>query len=186
MMNDGSRRRDLIARLMADRSGSAAVEMALWFPVIGFVSLNVMDLGVYTFSRMQTELAAQAAVGVARNVCSTDAQLPATSPANHCSSTLVAQMTAAAQATSLGANVALGTPTEGFYCANTAGNLVLVAAANATPPANCSGTVTGSTSAPGDYISVTATYAYAPFAPGITIMSALSVNIQQTAWMRLK
>ncbi|WP_066858875.1 TadE/TadG family type IV pilus assembly protein [Sphingobium sp. TCM1] len=175
----------LFRRFRAHRRGSVAVEMALCFPIIGFVSLNIMDLCVYIFSRMQTELAAQAAVGKVRNLCP-DAKLPATYPTGNCSATLSTDMAAAAQATSLGSSVTLNTPTEAYYCADDSGGLQLVAAIDATPPADCSTVVTGSTQAPGDYISVTASYTYVPFAPGLTIMSALSTNIQQTAWMRLK
>lgn len=168
---------------LTDHNGTAAAEMALVFPIFSLVSLNVMDFGVYAFSRMQTELAAQAAVGKARNLCDTDAKLPAV---QNCGGTLSSSMTTAAQATSLGSNVTIGTPTEGYYCANASGNLILVAAYNGAPPATCSATVTGSTAKPGDYISVTASYTYVPFAPGLTIMSYLSTSIQQTAWMRLK
>lgn len=175
----------LLRHFRAHRGGSVAVEMALCFPIMGFVSLNLMDLCGFIFSRMQTELAAQAAVGKVRNMCPS-AKLPATYPSNNCSSTLTASMTAAAQATSLGSAVILNSPTEGYYCATGAGSLQLVAAINSTPPANCGTVVTGSTQAPGDYISVTASYTYTPFAPGMTIMSALSTDIQQTAWIRLK
>ncbi|MDH7637319.1 hypothetical protein [Sphingomonas oryzagri] len=174
-------------RFLRDAGAVAAAEMALIFPILGYVSLNVMDLGVYIFSRMQTELAAEAAAGAARNICVAAGKYPATYPAGNCDANLTTKLTAAAQATTLGTNVTIvGSPGEGYYCANTAGTLVSVAAVSATPPANCSSVVTGSTTAPGDYINVTTSYTYTPFAPGLAITAALPATIQQTAWMRLK
>lgn len=172
-------------RFLRDASGVAAAEMALVFPIFALVALNIMDLCMYGVARMQTEQAAQAAVGRARSLCDTAGELPATYPSGHCAG-LVTEMTAAAQATSLGGGVTLGTPAEGYYCADAAGNLISVATIDATPPANCSSVVTGSTSAPGIYVSVTASHTFAPFAPGITLMSYLPTSIQQTSWMRLK
>lgn len=172
--------------LLEDRRGSAAVEMALCLPIFGFAILNVMDFGVYAFARTQTEFAAQVAVGTARNVCNSATLLPATGASARCGSTLTTQMIAAAQSTTLGTAVTLGTPAEGYYCASATGTLVSVAAIGGTPPATCASVVAGSTSPPGDYISVTASYAYSPFAPGLTIASQLPRNIQQTAWMRLQ
>ena len=186
--NSASKRhlRGFLDRFRCDCRASAAVEMALVFPIFGYIALNLMDVCMYMYSRMQTESAAEAAVGAVRSLCDTAAKLPATNPAGHCSATLATQMNAAAQTTGLGARVTLGPPSEGYYCADAGGTLRLVAAVTATPPGNCSATVTGSTSAPGNYIAVTASFTYTPFAPGLTIMSALSTSIQQTAWMRLQ
>lgn len=172
-------------RLFRDKRGSAAVEMALCFPIFGYVVLNIMDYGVYASAQTQAESAAEAAVGAARNLCNSAALLPATGSLARCGSTLTSQMTAAAQATTLGTAVTIGTPTEGYYCANAGGTLVSVAAINVTPPATCAQVVSGSTSAPGDYISVTASYTYTPSAPGMAIAALLPTTIQQTAWMRL-
>lgn len=175
-----------LRRFVADDRAAAAAEMAIVFPIFGFVSLNIMDLCVYMYQRMQTEHAAQAAVGLVRNICDTAAKLPATNPAGHCDATLTQKMTAAAQATSLGNKVTLSTPVEGYYCANTSDTLQLVAAVTASPPATCSSVVSGSTVAPGNYISVRANFTYVPFAPGLSIMSLISTNVQRTAWMRLR
>ena len=178
-----------LRRFMGDKAGSAAAEMALWFPVVGFLTLNVVDVAVYIYSKMQVETAAEQAVGLVRQVCNSSTLLPATSPANHCSSTLTTQMTSAAQQTTLGTGVTLtGTPllVEKYYCANTSGSLTWVADATGSPPANCSSVVTGSTAKPGIYVNATASYTYAPAFPGLSIMSYLSTSIQQTAWMRLQ
>jgi len=181
----GSVRRWLHA-FMRSASGAAAAEMALIFPIFGYVGINVVDLGTYTFAKMETDLAAQEAVGTVRDLCYNSALLPATNPSGHCDAALTSKMLAAAQSTSLGAAVTLNTPTEGYYCATTAGALTLVAAVTATPPATCTATVTGSTSAPGDYISVTASYTYVSVFPNATVSSLLPSSITRTAWMRLQ
>jgi len=186
MSAGSSTARSTVARLLRNLDGAAAAEMALVFPIFGFVSLNVMDLCVYMYSRMQTEQAAQAAVGVARAVCNSSAKLPATSPSGHCSATLQAQMQAAAQATSLGTRVTIGTPAEAYYCADDADVLSKVADVGDTPPPDCSTIVPGSTVKPGDYIRVTASFTYVPFAPYITMASILPANVQQEAWIRLQ
>ena len=173
-------------RFLRDERGSAAVEMALCFPIFGYIILNIMDFGVFAFAQMQTEVAAQMAVDAARNLCNSSSLLPATGSSANCGSTVTSTMTAAAQSTSLGTNVSIGTPAEGYYCANSSGTLVSVAAITATPPATCATVVSGSTSAPGDYISVTASYTFTPFAPGLAIAATLPGTITKTAWMRLQ
>ena len=168
----------LLPRFLADRRGVAAAEMALVLPAVAFIVLNVADLGLYIFARMQVDLAAQAAVGAARVQCDTPAELPI----SNCSG-LSTTMTNAAQTTSLGSAVTLGTPTDAKYCANTSGELRAPIPANA---ATCSGVVTGSTSKPGDYIRVTASYTFAPIFPGASVASYLESSIQRTAWIRLQ
>lgn len=167
---------------MRSVSASAAAEMALIFPFFGYIGINVVDFGMYTFAKMETDLAAQAAVSEARNLCNTSALLPATT---NCA-TLTANMLAAAQSTSLGAAVTLNAPTEGYYCANTAGTLILI---NPQNQSTCSGTVPGSISAPGDYIYVQASYTYVSLFPSATIVTSiphlLPSPITRTAWMRL-
>jgi hypothetical protein len=91
-------------------------------------------------------------------------------------------MTSAAQSTSLGSTVTLGTASEGWYCTDSTGTLKPVVG----PPTDCSATLTGSTVAPGDYISITASHTYNPIFPSATIAAALPSPITSTAWMRLK
>ena len=185
----GSARR-WCAGFLRNFSGAAAAEMALIFPIFGYVGINVVDFGMYTFAKMETDLAAQEAVGVVRNLCNSSSLLPATNPATHCNASLTTKMLAAAQSTSLGTAVTLNTPTEAYYCATTAGALVQVAAVTATPPTNCSsgytGAPSGSTSAPGDYINVQASYTFVSLFPSATLANALHSPITQTAWMRLQ
>lgn len=176
-----------LRRLSRDCSGTAAVELALFLPAIAFIMLNVVDLSMYIYAKMQVDLAAHEAVGYVRATCDTATKLPATYPDNtHCKSTLIADMTSAAQSTSLGTGVTVNTPTEAYYCADAGGTLIQVAAISATPPATCTGTVSGSTSAPGIYMQSTASYTFTPVFPGASVASALTSPITRTAWIRLK
>jgi Flp pilus assembly protein TadG len=173
--------------LADDCRGSVAVEFALITGALALIAFNVVDLGVYVYTRMQLELAAEAAVGYARATCNTSAKLPATYPTNHCSSTLQADMQTAAQHNStLGTAVTLGTLTENYYCANSTTGALAVAGSLSSPSANCSAAVSGSTTAPGLYINVRANYTYSPMFPNLTVTSALPSAMGKTAWMRLK
>jgi Flp pilus assembly protein TadG len=176
-----------------DCRAGAAAEMALVLPSIAFIALNVADLGIYAYSRMQVDLAAQEAVGAARVLCNTsttDRELPAQ---QFCLG-LDPAIVAAAQNTTLGSRVSLAVASgihssEAYYCAdNVTGTLKPNNGYPITsaPPADCSGVVSGSTIAPGDYISATASYSFAPLFPGISVASLLPSTITRTAWMRLK
>ena len=172
----------LRGHLLRNCDGAAAAELALILPSIAFILLNVVDLSTYIYAKMQVDLAAHEAVGAARVLCATSAQLPATL---NCGTTLPGTMDAAAQSTSLNSGVTLSGTAEGYYCASTSGDLVKVADASATPPVDCSATVAGSTSAPGDYIRTTASYAFSPIFPGASVASYLTSPLVRTSWMRL-
>lgn len=169
-----------LARFGIDTRASAAAEMAMIFPIVGFVTMNVVDLATYMYSKMQVDLAAQQAAGIVRSLCTNPA------PAN-CGTTYLNQMKSAAQQTTLGTAVTVvGSPTESYYCANTSGTLVLVATPPTAPPATCAATVSGSTSRPGSYIGVPTTFTYHATFPGFSVASYLSSTIQSTAWIRLQ
>lgn len=169
-----------LRRFGGDTRAMAAAEMALVFPVVGFITVNVVDLGTYMYSKMQVDIAAQQAAGTVRSLCTNPS-------AANCGSTYLTQMQSAAQQTTLGTAVNLvGSPTESYYCANASGTLVLVATPPSTPPTTCAATVSGSTSRPGSYIGTTTTYTYAAVFPGFSVASYLSTPIQSTAWIRLQ
>lgn len=172
-------------RFVRDCSGAAASEFALVLPLLAVIFLNVADFGIYLYSKMQVDLAAQEAVGAARVLCdesTVDKGLPATL---NCTD-LTTTMEAAAETTSLGSNVTLSGTNEAWYCSDDTGTLDEVAAANGTAPADCSGTLAGSTAAPGIYISTTASMPFTPVFPGVSIAAVLPASITGTAWMRLK
>lgn len=167
-------------RFLADTRAVAAAEMALVLPIVGFITLNIVDLATYMYSKMQVDLAAQQAVGTARSLCTNPS-------AANCGATYAANMRAAAQKTTLGTSVTLvGTLAEKYYCANASGTLVLVATPPTAPPATCASVLSGSTAKPGSYISTVSSYTYSPIFPGVSVASYLSSPVQSTAWMRLQ
>lgn len=173
-----------IGRLGRDCRAAASAEFAMILPGIAFVLLNVVDLSIYIWSKMQVDLAAHEAVGYARAKCDSDAKLPALdNSGTKCAATLLADMQSAAQTTSLGSGVTIASTAEDFYCASASGDLGSPVSRTA---ADCSGTVAGSTSAPGVYIRTTASYAFSPVFPGASVASLLTTPITRTAWLRLK
>lgn len=167
-----------------DTSGAVAAEMALILPAIAFVLLNVVDLSLYIYTKMQVDLAAHEAVGAARARCDTAAELPAT--VNCGGADLDDAMISAAGSTTLGSTVTIASTIEKYYCASASGTLDEVALTSETPPPDCSATVGGSTSAPGLYINTTASHSFNPVFPGATVAALLPATITRTAWMRLK
>jgi len=167
-------------KLLVDTRGVAASEMVLVLPMVAFITLNVVDLATYMYSKMQVDLAAQQAVGVVRQLCTATPAPPGSS----CNAEYSTQMTDAAQKTALGAAVTLvGARTkEDRYCADTDGKLELAGASDR----DCSGAIAGSTAAPGTYLSVQSSYAFSSVFPQASIASLLGSPITSTAWIRLK
>ena len=178
-----ARERPVLHRFCEDRQGAAAVEFAgaALFLILGL--LNAVDLGYYTYQRMEVENAAQVGAQAVWNTCYDPTyMLPAT---QNCTG-LNAAIVAAVQSTSLGAAVSLGDgfPAEGYYCASSSGALQSVGTLSS-KPASCSAAGNASV-APGDYVQVGVSYSYAPLFPGITVMSAWGISsISMTSWMRL-
>ena len=169
-----------IAALRADRRGVAAIEFAVFAGLISIGMLNVTDIAVYVYQRMQVEYATQAGAQAAWHTCNLN-QLPAT---NNCSG-LNTAVTNAVQSTSLGTRVTLqsGSPAEGYYCVNSSNALQYVADVNH-KPTDCS-SVGSPGLLPGDYIQIATTFAYAPMFPGITVAGTFTTPITRTALMRL-
>jgi hypothetical protein len=176
---------------LRDTRGAAAAEFVLWLGVLVVPVLSAVDLGVYAFQRMQLDSAGQAAAQAAWHLCDSSAKLPAT---KNCAG-LTTAVSAAAQSSSLGAgvSVASGSPLEGYFCTSTTQALLpagsgMTWTVGQTPPAkpaNCSAVVSGSKTAPGDYIQVTVSYNYAPVFPAVSVASLLATPITRTAWVRL-
>jgi uncharacterized membrane protein len=165
-----------------DKRGTAAVEFgfAALFLVAGL--LNAVDLGHYTYRRMEVENAAQVGAQTAWKTCNdVSSMLPATLKCPG----LTAAITAAIQSTSLGDTVSLasGYPAEGYYCITSSGTMQSVGSLSSRP-ADCSAAGSSSTS-PGDYIQVGVTFP-TPLFPGVTVMSAWGItSISKISWMRL-
>ncbi len=171
------------AGFFRDAGAAAAVETALVVSLLTIPLLNITDLGIYAYRRMQVENAAQMGAQAAWSSCNTAAAF-----ASSCSG-LAATATTAVQNTSLGTGVTLasGSPAEGYYCTTTSGALSLVATPPAGPPADCSG-VSGASNPskpPGDYIQVSVTYSFTSPFSDVSVTSLLPSPITKTTWTRV-
>ena len=170
-----------VRALRADQYGVSAIEFAFFAGLLAFAMLNVADIAIYVYKRMQvenaTEMGAQAA-----NVCNIY-QLPATL---NCGTNLTTAVSDALQSTSLGTQVSLqsGYPSEGWYCMNSGSSLTEVAAVSSNKGSTRPKCSDGTPAA--DYISIRTTYSYAPLFPNLTVASAFSTPITSSAMMRLE
>jgi Flp pilus assembly protein TadG len=171
-------------RFARDAKGTAAVEFAVGGMVLVIGVLNAVDLGYYSYQRMEVENAAQVGAQAAWKTCNdVSTMLPATLKCTG----LTTAITAAVQSTSLGSAVSLssGYPIEGYYCAASSGGLQRVGDVSASAPSSCSAAGNANVS-PGDYIQVAVSYTYSPLFPGFSVMGLWGVSsISMTSWMRL-
>jgi Flp pilus assembly protein TadG len=180
MVGQQQRATTRLQALFADCRGVAALEFALFVPFLVVGLLNVSDTGVYLYKRMEVESAAQVGAMSALKACNIN-QLPATT---HCPE-LNAAVTAAVQSTSLGTGVIVSSLSEGYYCLNSSDALQYVASASSPSPVDCSA-VGSPMLAPADYLSVTASYNYAPLFDAITVAGLFKTPITKTAMMRMQ
>src|SRR4051794_12283813 len=157
-----------------DQRGVAAVEFGLFAIFLSLALVNVADVSIYIYQRMQAENATQVAVQAAWKACD-PSQLPATT---NCAG-LTTAIQNAIQSTSLGARITLvGSPAEGYYCVNSSNALQYVSDVSS-KPADC--TAAGMPSlAPGDYIQVQTTFPYAPLFPGLSVAGRFATPINRT------
>lgn len=169
-----------VAPIWSDKRGTSAIEFAFFAGLLSVGLLNVVDISVYMYQRMEVENATEMGALAAQKTCGMGS-LPATT---NCPGLMTA-VTSAVQSTSLGTKVALqsGSPSEGYYCVNSASTLQYVGGVDARP-ADCTAAGTP-TFHPGDYIRISTTYSYQPMFAGITVAGMLATPITRTAWMRL-
>ena len=173
----------LLAKLFRkDARGVAAIEFAFIASAVGVTLLNVSDVAMFLYDKLEAENATQMGVQAAYATCPYK-MLPATV---NCSG-LNSAITAAVQSTSLGtaATLSTGYPTEAYYCVS-GGALTSVGPVTSPKPADCSA-AGSSTTKPGDYLKIQVTYNYSPlFNGGLTVASLLPATITNTAWVRLQ
>jgi Flp pilus assembly protein TadG len=161
---------NVLRRLRAfgrDAGGASAVEFVLWLALLAYPLINVFDLGLYVYQRMQVENAAQMGVQASYTTCSQAYPSPSFT---NCGSTGTAAVTTGTQSASLTtANITVAT---GEYVNNVkqTGSGTLTA----TPP-----------SSTGDYVAVQVSYPYAPLFRLATVTALLSNPIVRTHWMRM-
>lgn len=177
-------------RFAGDEGGAAAAEFAIWVAGLIVPILSVVDLSFYIHQKMELDMAGQSALQAAWHNC----DVPTLPAVKNCSG-VVSTMTTAAQQTSLGSAISVATVTEDYYCVSASNALVRVGTTAspgtaAVPPVKpspftCATVIGGSTTAPGDYIAVTVSYAYTPIFNGVSLAALLTTPITRTAWMRL-
>lgn len=169
-----------ISLIWSDQRGVSAIEFAFIAGLLSLGLVNIADLSIYIYKRLELENATQMGAQAAWKACDLQ-HIPATT---NCPGLLIA-VTNAVHSTSLGTQVSLqaGSPTEGYYCLNSSNTLQYVSNVN-TKPANCS-TVGMPDLQPIDYIKITTTFDYAPLFPGVTVASMLETKITKTTLMRL-
>jgi Flp pilus assembly protein TadG len=166
--------------IWVDQRGVAAIEFGFFAIFLSLALVNVTDVSIYIYQRMQAENATQVAAQAALKACGS--QLPATTS---CAAVLATAVQNAVASTSLGTRVSLisGSPSEGYYCVNSSNALQYVSNVSS-KPADC--TAAGMPSLhPGDYIQVQTTFPYAPLFPGLSVTSTFATPINTTAMMRL-
>jgi Flp pilus assembly protein TadG len=167
--------------IWVDQRGVAAIEFGFFAIFLSLALVNVTDVTIYIYQRMQAENATQVAAQAALKACGS--QLPATTS---CAAVLAIAVQNAVASTSLGTRVSLisGSPSEGYYCVNSSNALQYVSSVSSSKPADC--TAAGMPSLqPGDYIQVQTTFPYAPLFPGLSVASTFATPINTTAMMRL-
>jgi Flp pilus assembly protein TadG len=182
----------LLAKLFRnDSRGVASIEFAFIATALGVTLLNVADVAIFLYDKLELENATQMGAQAVYSACPW-AQLPATV---NCTG-LSTAITAGIQSTSLGtaATLVSGYPTEAYYCVS-GGALTSVGAVSSVssgvvtatpPPADCSA-AGSSTTKPGDYLQIQVTYTFTPLFNGsLTVASLLPGTITDTAWVRLK
>jgi Flp pilus assembly protein TadG len=168
------------AAIVHDKRGIAAVEFAIFASILSIAVLNVVDVSIYIYQRMQVENATQMGAQTAWKTCDTN-HLPATT---NCTG-LTTAVQRAVQSTSLGTLVTLqsGSPSEGYYCVNSSNSLQYVSSVSS-KPSDCSAAGMSSLQ-PGDYIQVSTTFTYAPLFGSLSVASQFTTPITRTALMRL-
>lgn len=164
-------------RYWVSQSGAAAAEFALVLLLLTLPVLNVIDIGLYVFKRMELDNAAQVAVQAAWATCAINGYVPATVNSN-CPN-LSSAMSTALRSTALGTDVSITSTSEQYCCPGTTSPSCQGSVATTTPSACSSG------DKPGDYIFITASYSYAPLFPDVSVASLLTTPIIRQAWMRL-
>lgn len=164
-----------------DCRGVAGVEFALIGGFLCLAIVNVADIGVYLYKRMNVENAALVGTMSALKACDAT-QLPATV---NCPG-LTAAVTTAIQSTSLGAAVTLsgGSIGEAYYCVNSSNSLQYMTDVSHKAPSSCASAGMPALR-PADYVQVTVTFSYAPIFKGLSVASLFTTPITKTAMVRM-
>jgi len=173
---------------LSNRRGSAAIEFALVLGMLTIPLMSVIDLGMYTYDKMQVRSAAQVAAQSVWASCGSSSNWPVT---RYCTS-WQSGINTSAQLTSLATNVTVTSVVDGYYCVNGSGILTAIGSTGtfaspltATAPTSC-GSGTWETTTPYEFVTVTVSYTYAPVFGGISVASLLPTSMTATSTMQVK
>ena len=179
----------LVGYLRRERGG-AAVEFAIWTMLLVPIIVNVMDIGIYGFQRVQLSNAGQSGAQAAwtiwyANKCTYPTKTIGNCGGNNTISTAVTN--AIKQSSVMGlaspAQFAQGTPTDapGYYCPATTTN-VLTSVGSATCPAGSA----NQGAAAGYYDVIRVTFTYQPLFAAASVVSLLGATMTQDTYIRLQ
>jgi Flp pilus assembly protein TadG len=176
----GWKTRRALKELRKDCRGVAAIEFAFLAGFLSLAVVNVSDIGIYLYKRMEVENAALMGTMSALKACDPN-HLPATI---RCPG-LTAAVTNSIQSTSLGSAVTLsgGAVTEGYYCVNSSNALQYMSSVS-NKPADCSAAGMPALQ-PADYVQVAVTYSYSPLFAGVSVAGRFATPITKTAMVRM-
>ena len=169
-----------LSALVKDVRGLAAIEFGFIAVFLSVATLNVADLAMFFFQKLEANNATQMGAQAAWATCDLN-HIPATVKCPG----MNAAITRSIQSTSLGSAIALsgGYPAEAYYCINSSGSLQRMSDVSS-PPADC--TAAGSsTTGPADYVVIQTSYTYTPVFTGMSVGSLLPSTIVSTSWVRL-
>src|SRR3954465_841174 len=120
----------ILARFRRDAKGLAAIEFGMIAGFLSLAALNVADVSIFLYDKLQVSNATQMGVQAAWAKCDLN-HLPVTTRCPE----MNAAITAAIHSTSLAAQVQLqsGYPSDGYYCVNASGALQKVSDYSAPP-----------------------------------------------------
>lgn len=170
----------MLVELTHHCEGVAAIEFALIAGTLSIVLMNIADIAIFEYQRMEVENAADLGAMTVLKTCDSS-HVPATTL---CSG-LTSAITSAVQSTSLGKSVSLkaGSPSEGYYCINAVNSLQYVSDV-ATKPSTCASVGMASLS-PGDYIKVQVTFTFVPVFGALSVARILPGTISKSALLRI-
>ena len=171
----------LVARLRADRAGTATIEFGMVVSVMLMVMLNGVEVARFYYSKMEVQNAVQMAGQAVWKLCDSTSKTPTSSNCTNRDT----KITTALQSTSLGNAVTLasGYPTEGYYCINSTSGVLQ--SAGSTKPADCSGYGGTAAQQAGYYVTIQAQYTYAPIFSTITVGGSLPTTVTAQTVTRL-
>ena len=148
----------------SDRSGAAAVELALVAPFLVGILLPMADLGMGAYAKMRVQNAAAAGAQYALEH-------------GYSSSSIT---TAVQNATSLGTNVTLSpSPTQACYCITS--NALSIQPGDVSAPAPpCAASACSDGTTPGTFVTINTSYTFTPLiafsVPGLNIPSSMTLT----------